>query len=254
MKKCPSCEKEIASDSSYCASCGHALSDSNSNIRNRGIDINDPNPPVGFVKSMIYKLVPGLDSSLYYKNLMGGCPACGEGKEINIESNSRILGSSAAPDYDMACTRCGTKMQSDGRWMKVTESEEWLEGSLFSESETQLLSKYKRQGKDDKYEDRMSKISDKERSDEITDKSISIISRVYYYPIALVLFTAGIRGGGGAENVIFGTILAGFALPEVRTRLADWVGFSLPWSGKLVFAAVYGFLALLFFIALLIPS
>lgn len=252
MRECSSCGNKVSSDSSYCTSCGESLSNSTTDQSSEHLSVEDPNPPPGLIRSIIYKVIPGVSNSTFYKYLTGGCPACGEGKEIEIIEDSGIFGSDAI-DYDMTCERCGTKIQSEQNLMKVTDSGGAVDGKSLDKREATLLSKYKRQEKYDKYDEKISTISNKEGDNQIVSgKTVSVISRIYYYPIAIVLFTLGLVSGGGFTDTLFAIPLAGFALPEVRKRLAGVVGFSLPGLGKILLAAVYGFLGLISLYALLL--
>lgn len=132
--------------------------------------------------------------------------------------------------------------------MKVEEGDQLIEDKLISESECIRLSKYRREDRIDDYIQLAENISNKEAADENTDKFFRVSHRLYYYPIALIMFLYGIgmtANTGRIGDLVGVGVLATLALPDVRKRISDIIGYSLPWWGRAIVAVIYGFLGLL---------
>lgn len=266
LNRCPGCHDIVPPDSDFCNSCGASLSDKisqsdsdkKSERRNPNTELpGEPNPKVGTVRGLLGGIIPGFDNSSYVKNLIGGCPNCGEGQDLNVESNTGLLDYhplKSITDYDIQCNRCGTKLESEGRWMRAVGSNELIDNKKLAPNETIRLSKYRRQDNDSKYTNLAEQITDKKEADKNTDKLFSISSKLYYYPVAIIIFLFGIVAisqSGRISDIFVIGILAGLALPPVRNKIGEAVGISLPWWGKTIIAVLYGILAFFMFLGLL---
>lgn len=269
IEVCSNCENIVSAESSFCNSCGESLSeDYNQEDVPEGesvdpetskdyTNVGEPNSKVSTFKAMIYGIIPGASSSLYVKNIIGGCPSCGEGKDLTVTSKTGIMDFNpfSVNDNDIECNRCGSLIENDGRWMKIVEGEPLIEGKSISESESMRLAKYRRQKRTDDYRDLAENLSNKRVADDNTDKAIGIASRVYYYPIALIIFLFGAvitSTTGRVSDFMLSTIMGGLALPDIRKMIAEAVGFSLPWWGRIILGILYGFLGLIMLLGLLL--
>lgn len=268
---CSSCGSVTTDDSSFCSSCGEPRSadptPEKSSVKESPDEsttkdytsVGEPNSGHSTLKALTYGLIPGLGGSIYEKSLIGGCPSCGEGRDLTVESNTGILDYNplkSSTDNDYECNRCGCEIESDGRWMYIIKGDSLIEGKKISEAQSTRFAKYRRQERESDYKQLAENLTDKEVADKNTDKAFGIASRLYYYPIALIIFLYGIgiaAVAGRISDLAFATILAGLALPDIRKWVGQTVGFSLPWWGNAILAVFYGFvgLAMLFGLFLL---
>jgi hypothetical protein len=256
---CPSCGESISDDSDFCRSCGaeiQAAVESDSDVTNgepseplpsntgaENIDSadrfknTDQNHPPSFSQAFIPYFLPWGSNENEMKRRLGGCPSCGEGRNLKIDGGS-FIGDPTGTTIE--CKQCGTRLEGNKLKLNVTEGSDDLKGVRLTLDNCQAIAKARREGDTEKIQRLISDLEENEKSGwnpvfPISSVFISILliwSAIEYANLSLVFF--GIPG-----------ILV---IPRVRRYIVPWIGektnLNLTGSGAItIFGICYAVLS-----------
>jgi len=130
---CSNCGEPVEPTDSYCAECGEPVPDTSkpsSQFKNA-----NPNPPPSFREAFIPYFLPWGTNKLEQLRRMGGCPGCGEGSDLEFDSQSSVQSLIGNPTGEITCQKCGATLERSGSGFRVTNGPDDIEGQKLSISE-----------------------------------------------------------------------------------------------------------------------
>jgi hypothetical protein len=141
---CPNCSQPVVPPDAYCAACGDPVPDEPAKAST--FSEADPNPPPSFWEGFVPYFLPFKTNGLKQIRRLGGCPGCGEGRNLDLDSENRGWSFIGQPTGTITCEECGTTLDATASGVEVISGQADIEGQTLSFSECGNYAESRRTG------------------------------------------------------------------------------------------------------------
>lgn len=141
---CPNCGQPVDPSDAYCAACGEPVPDDSAVPST--FNTVDPNPSPSVWEGFVPYFLPFKTNELEQIRRFGGCPGCGEGRNLNIDSGSKGWSFLGQMVGTVTCEECGTTLDATTSGLEVINGPADIEGQTLSFSECGDYAESRRRG------------------------------------------------------------------------------------------------------------
>lgn len=215
---------------------------------------DDPQTPPGFIEAFKPYFLPGQSNDLEMLRRLGGCPGCGEGRDLDIESKGATSYIGDPASSDIACRSCGLRLEGDGRKFKIADGPEQLRGLTLSIDDCKRLASARRDGDASEVEAALAEVRPDTTNTTFEESSTTVTaSGIIAWFTGVVTVLVGFNSlqlGNAAASLFF--LPAGlFVLPPVRRAIDRRTGISFSRAAVVIlFLMLYSIGAVLYSFAM----